>query len=228
MHRHVTRFVCCLGLLGASACADGASGPSAPDSGLAGGRLLPFETGFSWTYRVTGDGESFTKVTTVGAPEPVGIGPHASTLAYKVVTMKGDDDQTISWQSVEGERVVRYREQAFHAATGQLEAEEWWSPAKLHVDGSAAHTTPGARWLEEYRETKQNAGELAQTETERDPWTVDGVDQSVTVPAGTFRAIVLTKSGGSAQKTYWYVPGVGKVKETGGQTEELVSYEVSP
>ena len=63
---------------------------------------------------------------------------------------------------------------------------------------------------------------------ERDPWTVDAVSQMVTVPAGTFRAIVLTKAGGSSLKTYWYVPGVGKVKETGGQTEELVSYEVRP
>ena len=36
------------------------------------------------------------------------------------------------------------------------------------------------------------------------------------------------KAGGSNLKTYWYVPGVGKVKETGGQTEELVSYEVAP
>jgi hypothetical protein len=43
------------------------------------------------------------------------------------------------------------------------------------------------------------------------------------VPAGTFDAIVLRKVGGS-EKRYWYVRGVGKVKETGGQVEELVSW----
>jgi hypothetical protein len=51
----------------------------------------------------------------------------------------------------------------------------------------------------------------------------------VTVPAGTFTAIYLQKaSGGGTTKTYWYVPGVGKVKEDGGQLEELVSHELVP
>ena len=50
----------------------------------------------------------------------------------------------------------------------------------------------------------------------------------VTVPAGTFDAVVLIKSTATGSKTYWYVPGVGKVKETGGQTEELVSFDVDP
>jgi hypothetical protein len=39
---------------------------------------------------------------------------------------------------------------------------------------------------------------------------------------------VLIKSTATGSKTYWYVPGVGKVKETGGQTEELVSFDVDP
>jgi hypothetical protein len=84
-------------------------------------------------------------------------------------------------------------------------------------------------WVEEYQETKAPVGAAAETKTTRDVWNVDGVNQTVTVPAGTFtNAIVLIKSGGSSQKTYWYVPGVGKVKETGGQTEELTAYTVKP
>lgn len=39
---------------------------------------------------------------------------------------------------------------------------------------------------------------------------------------------MLRKAGGSTAKTYWYVRGVGKVKEIGGQTEELSSFEVAP
>jgi hypothetical protein len=50
----------------------------------------------------------------------------------------------------------------------------------------------------------------------------------VTVPAGTFHALILQKAGSSVAKTYWFVRGVGKVKETGGQTEELVEYHVVP
>ena len=57
-------------------------------------------------------------------------------------------------------------------------------------------------------------------------WTVDSVDEVVEVPAGKFHAIVLQKAGGDTLKTYWFVPGIGKVKETGGQTEALVSYSV--
>jgi hypothetical protein len=39
--------------------------------------------------------------------------------------------------------------------------------------------------------------------------------------------VVLQKVGGSTPKTYYYARGVGKLKETGGQTEELVDYELA-
>ena len=61
-----------------------------------------------------------------------------------------------------------------------------------------------------------------------DYWSVDAAKVPVTVPAGSFEAVVLIKSTATGSKTYWYVPGVGKVKETGGQTEELVSFDVEP
>ncbi|MEY4510042.1 MAG: hypothetical protein RLZZ450_2164 [Pseudomonadota bacterium] len=229
--KHLYRFVlgACLAL-----CACG--GDSAPESGASdaaviqtSGPLLPFKQGNTWTYKVTGDGEVSQKVTTVGAAEKVGgTGPHAAETAFKVVTKKGANDQTLSWQALDGDRVVRFREQAFHESTGELEEEEHWDPAKLHIDGSAAHIAKDASWLESYQETKLPVGEASSTETARDRWTVDAVDQVITVPAGTFKAIVFIKAGGSTLKTYWYVPGVGKVKETGGQTEELVSYKVVP
>jgi len=214
-----------------SACSDSEPGGGAADAAVieTSGPLLPFKQGNTWTYKVTGDGEVSEKVTTIGATEAVGgTGPHAAATAFKVVTKKGVSDQTISWQAVEGDRVVRYREQAFHAGSGELEEEEHWDPAKLHIDGSAAHTVAKASWLEDYQETKLPVGKAPSTETARDRWTVDAIDQVITVPAGTFRAIVFIKAGGSTLKTYWYVPGVGKVKETGGQTEELVSYKVVP
>ena len=52
--------------------------------------------------------------------------------------------------------------------------------------------------------------------------------ESITVPAGTFEAVVFQKIGSDTPKRYWYVAGVGKVKETGGQTEELTEYELLP
>ncbi|HET6283607.1 MAG TPA: hypothetical protein VFH73_21815, partial [Polyangia bacterium] len=145
-------------------------------------------------------------------------------------TKKGDTgmDQSISWQIDLGDKVVRYREQSFSATTGMLTLDEHWNPYKLHIDDSAAHLVLNATWLESYEETKLATGVQAVTTQERDRWSVIALAEKVTVPAGTFYAVVFQKIGGTSSKMYWYVPGLGKVKESGGQLEELVSSEVTP
>jgi len=203
-----------------------------PDCQPAEGAMLPWKTGNTWTYAVNDEGIVGTKETVVGAMEAVGgTGPNKDVMAFKVVTHKGGMDQTVSWQAPSGDSVIRYREQAFSASTGALELEEHWDPHKLHIDGSAARRVTGVSWLEIYQETKLPVGLAAPPPHEaHDRWTVLSACASVTVPAGTFTAIYIQKvsaSGGSA-KTYWYVPGVGKVKESGGQLEELVSYTLAP
>jgi hypothetical protein len=193
------------------------------------GSFLPWAEGNSWTYRVTNNGEVSTKVTTIEAEEQIGgSGPNADKRAFRVVTRKGAEDETVSWQGVEGDKVVRYREQSFHAGTGDLEQEEHWDPYKLHFDGSKEHTEAGADWLEKYVETKIADGKPDETAEARDRWNVDAPSVDVEVPAGKFRAVVVRKASGGTLKTYWYVRGVGKVKETGGQTEELLEYKVAP
>lgn len=193
------------------------------------GALLPWKTGNNWTYRVTDDDGVTEKVTTIGDEEPIGgSGPHKDERAHKVVTRKGTMDQTISWQADLDGKVVRYREQSFGAKSGELTLEEHWAPFKVHIDGTEEHTRAGAMWQEAYEETKLPVNAAAATSSERDVWSVDGTNVAVTVPAGTFNAIVIKKAGGSSAKTYWYVRGIGKIKETGGQTEELVSYQVAP
>ncbi len=197
------------------------------------GALLPWAVGNQWTYAVNKDGVTTTKTTTVGALEPVGgEGPHANAIANHVVTRKGAEltDRTESWQapSEEGEsRIVRFREQSFDASRGELELEEYWDPPKLHVDGSPARTTRGASWLESYQETKLPVGLSPTTHAVRERWTVLDDDATLEVPAGTFdHVVVLQKVGGSSTKQYWYRRGVGKLKETGAQTEELSEYEL--
>jgi hypothetical protein len=211
----------------------GSEDPSAANAGGSTSTqpLLPWQAGNTWTYQVTQDAEVTIKVTTVGDEEPVGgDSPFADVLAFKVVTEKSNGaDQTVSWQGVEGERVVRYREQSYSASTDQLELEEYWSPYKLHVDWSAERTVTGASWLEDYEETKLPVGDTMSVSSRRDRWSVTAVGEEVVVPAGTFSdTVVLQKIGGNTPKTYWYARGVGKIKETGGQTEELVEYQVGP
>jgi hypothetical protein len=202
-----------------------------PDCQAAEGALLPWKTGNTWTYAVNDEGIASTKQTVVGEMETVqGSGPNKDAMAFKVVTHKGGMDETVSWQIPSGDSVIRYREQAFSASTGELEQEEHWDPYKLHIDGTAARRVAGVTWLEVYQETKLPVGAAPATHEAHDRWTILSACQSVTVPAGTFTAVYIQKvsaTGGSA-KTYWYVPGVGKVKESGGQLEELVSYALVP
>ncbi len=211
------------------------AGTDAPESDAAPptGPILPLAARNSWTYQVTDNGVVTTKVGTVGAEERVGLGPHQDELAFRVVTTKHDGtDQTVSWQATVNGRVLRYREQAYSAATGALKSDTYWDPYRLHADGTPEHTTAGADWLESYTETKVPADGSAETTTSvTEHWTVEQASASVSVPAGTFsNAILFTRaaSDSSTTKTYWYVRGVGKAKETGGQTEELASYEVAP
>jgi hypothetical protein len=198
------------------------------------GPLLPWAVGNKWTYKITKDGVVSLKTTTIGDLEPVGgDGPNAELMAYHVITAKGSDlnDHTESWQAPsedEPERILRFREQAFDATSGKLELEEYWEPAKLHIDGTAEHTEQDATWLESYIETKLPVNLTPSSHEARERWTVLDSDATVEVPAGTFEhAIHLQKIGGST-KEYWYLRGVGKLKETGSQTEELTEYSLEP
>ena len=213
----------------------GAGGDGAGGSATAKpeGPLLPWAVGNNWTYKVTDTGVSSLKTTTIGELELVGgDGPNAGVMANHVTTAKGSDlkDHTESWQMPSADnpdRIVRLREQSFDASSGNLELDEHWDPAKLHIDGSADRTVAGASWLEVYDETKLTVGLSPTTHTARERWTIIGDDETVEVPAGTFEhAIHLQKVGGSSTKDYWYLRGVGKLKETGSQTEELTEYHL--
>ena len=60
-------------------------------------------------------------------------------------------------------------------------------------------------------------------------WTVVSTAETVTVPAGTFTCLHLRRMATDdpqTQKDYWFARGVGKVKESGGQLEELSKYTI--
>jgi len=220
------------GSSGAGAAGEGGA-PAVPLSGA----LLPWATGNSWTYVVTEDATVSLKTTTVGDFGPIGgDGPYAETSAFHVVTAKGANmmDRTESWQARDEnnpERVLRYREQAFSAVTGDLQLEEYWDPPKIHIDGNPELIFEGSSWMETYEETKLEVGRTPVTHSVTDVWIVLSDDATVSVPAGEFEhAIHLRKTGngGLNVKEYWYLRGVGKLKEVGGQTEELSEYTIMP
>lgn len=206
-----------------SGAASGGTDAGAPTTGA----LLPWKEGNTWTYKVTdGDGGVTTKTTTILPLEPVGgTGPSKDLMANKVVTEKADGaDETQSWQAFVGDKVVRYRELSFDSKGGAVELEEFWQPYKLRVDETK---TSVGTWNETFTETKIETGYEPLSGERTDVWEVWKVNERVTVPAGTFDAVVFRRTNAqNSTKVYWFVRGVGKVKETGGQMEELVSYEL--
>lgn len=224
-HLRLRAAALCLALT--AACGDDAA---TPDGGgpvvctaPASTRYLPLAVGASWNYRVTPMvGTPETKASTVEAKEDVG-GAKAGITAYRVRTAKLDG-ATVSWQEDRCTSITRHREQTFDLA-GVKNVDTIYTPDKIRIDETPAHTAMGASWQVSFTEVTTDAANMTTTVAKTETWTVEAVAESVTVPAGTFTALRLRKTtSGAADKMYWFVQGVGKVKETGDQTEELVSY----
>lgn len=191
-------------------------------------RYLPLSVGAKWTYRVSDPkaGTTETKTSTVEALEDVG-GAKAGVKAFRVRTEKLDGI-TVSWQEYLDETVVRHKEES-RDLQGTRSSEEVYVPSKLRLDETAEHTMAGASWIVKYTEKVNDAQAGASTNAKTETWSVIGTDETVTVPAGTFRCLHVRRVGdmaGQAEKDYYFARGVGKVKELGNQTEELDSFTV--
>jgi len=201
--------------------------PGAPDA-AAGTSLFPMAVGASWTYRVSDLANNTTesKNQTVEAYEDVG-GIKAGTMAFRLRTEKPGGKVTVSWQEDTPDAVIRHREQNFDALN-QLVNEDFYTPYKLRVDETDAHTAASAAWDESYQEQNTDqtvAPPVTSTVDKVDHWVVVSADESVTVPAGTYTALHLHRTNNltGSDKHYWFVPGIGKVKETGALEQEVLT-----
>jgi hypothetical protein len=216
------------------------------------GSFLPLTIGNSWTYQVKDiDGTISTKVQTVVAEEAVGgTGPYATTMAFRLVTGNrvADPEGDRSWQAwlpVDGGgmRLVRYREQSVDGQDGFVKNETHWDPPRLRLDDTAARVAAGGSWREpDYTEYKVDMdrddagvsfvpdGGTTNEVGIQDAWMVVSPSQEITVPMGTFKALAIRRvgNGGSSIKNFWFVRGIGKIRETeeGQPTEELTGYSV--
>src|SRR6266545_7144537 len=214
-----------------------------------GSSYEPMSLGASWTYNPSevGDGGvgtvSGTKVVTVEASEPVPT--RAGITAWRIHTnVPGAEDQ-LTWQSETATAIVRYRDEIYvpgaprmcmlPTATGCIESDTY-GPSKLRIDTTAAHLATGATYDESYTETASTPGTsptMPDVSTSSKPfaWKVISGAESITVPAGTYTAVHLQKANGNSgaiDKDYWFVLGVGKVKETSsaGRVELLSSFNI--
>jgi hypothetical protein len=234
------------------------AGPIDPDAAAAP-TYYPFKVGNSWTYLVTQlNHADETKVHVITRMEAVGgTGPFKDTVAFRVETQKssatGLPDGTISWQGIEGNRIVRYRETSCRG--GQVTVtngtitncgvneEDWWMPARVVIDNqpSGMPYATGLKWNETYTEwvttfpaLTPTMGATAPPVNKTDAWEIVNADVAITTPAGAFTGCALIKktSMASAAKQYTFCKGVGKVKEEGAsmtaQNETLQAFTVAP
>jgi hypothetical protein len=200
-----------------------------PDGGMvtcttpAAERYLPLAVGASWTYDTSDMGAPpQSKVTTIEAFEDIGD-RKTGIIGFRQRTEKLAG-YSLSWHSDDCTAINRHREQSFDTA-GTLATDQFYVPAKLRVDETAAHLTLGATWTTAYTEVEVDAVTGTHTVSKDETWTVEAVDETVTVPAGTFTALKLRKvTSGDADKVYWFAKGIGKVKEEGEQVESLTAY----
>lgn len=191
------------------------------------GPYQPMAVGAVWTYHVADQSISYEKDSTVEAMEDIG-GPKAGTSGFKVrETIKGSIQLT--WYQVVPTGVVRHHDQT-QDTSGNMLSDEWYDPYLLRTDESPEHLQSGASWTMDYNDTKTTTSKPTATVAHHETWHVDATDDAVTVPAGSFTALKVTRTDTSdgSTKTQWFVRGVGKVREqTGaGHTEELTHYQV--
>jgi len=222
------------GLLTASGCSSGGQSSDAapPGVGLVDAhqpantnRYIPLAVGAGWTWQGTDTLTGLSGITDsrVEALEPL-AGAKAGISAYRIrsVTLSGS---TVNWQQDTGTSIVRHREEFFDV-TGALKSDHQFTPEKLRLDEDPARTMLGASWTETYSDTV--TAPLAQpASTATITWTVEAVDEMVTVPAGTFsclRVHSVDSSLGGYDSTFWFARNVGKVKESGTEVRDLIGY----
>jgi len=198
--------------------------------GVTGGddRLAPYPVGARWVYRVKSGSREEIKTQTVGPLEPVPPPPDGpwDLIGHRISgeLRRGSMllERNDSWQQHDGLRAVRHHERRLDASGDELEAE-WWRPGRLRVD--EAKREP--RWVEEFQSFMRlredaAAGVAREWRSNTDSWVALG-EAPCEVPAGIFSCFSFKRG---ENKKFWFVRGIGKVKEEGrGVTEELLQFE---
>ena len=191
------------------------------------GRYQPMVVGATWVYNVTDTGFAYTKNSAVESFEDIG-GMAAGTMGYKVSETIKTSTQ-LTWYESTTSDVRRHHDQQTDV-NGVMTSEDWYTPYDLRVDESSDHVMAGAAWTVSYMDAHTSASKPASTKTITENWTTDAANEVVTVPAGTFSALKITRTdtANGSSKSQWFVPGVGKIREsnTTGHLEELQSYTI--
>ena len=202
-------FIACFSL---AAC--GTQPPYEPGEGQS---LFPLAAGDAWTFAVReNDGDVKEKVQTV--TEDKGDG------SFILRTETDGDAFTVSVQAVIDGQLVRLSEES--GKGGVVTDRVRFDPPEVRIDLKISRLGGGydSSHVEHHLDA---SGNVISSKEKRHHFVVEAVDQAIDVPAGQFRAVrVRRDTEGSSSKTYWFVRGVGKIREVGGQVEELSAWEL--
>ncbi len=198
---------------------EGACVPSSSDS------YLPFEVGNAWTYEVT-DLSTFETSTKSQSVAMEMNHPDDGMPVLVQVTNKANGT-TESWFRREGDALVRlFLEE--RDEDGLFKSASTFAPSKLRLDEAPARLAQGASFTEDYSETVLDEnGTPIMTTAKTELWEV--LEASVACPGDEFADLDCvhvrrTRTvGGVGLKEFWFSRGVGKVREEGGQVEQLSS-----
>jgi len=209
----------------------GVKGDAGPDGSLADD-YYPMVAGSTLVYRHTGGStwDDETKVTdtewngedaylTQGAPDP-----------------KGETSKNVIIR--QGNRLLRAHKEELRSGTSQGTVD--YEPGFLRFDSTWVDADEGFSVNVTYKRIEKTASGNVSAEDEREhTFTVESLQDPVSVPAGTFedcmrvrRVRVRGNASNAADdddKVFWFCAGIGKVKELseiGGGSEELVSCEI--
>jgi hypothetical protein len=184
--------------------------------------LWPMGTGSTWTYRITDPVRGvFEKTVSVQGTEQV---PGTSTQATKFRSEQPHLEE-ISWQLSANGLVNRVREEDLK--DGAVVRMTSWEPSTIK-----ALAEPKAQGWMHSVEVLERVTEDGFTEEKMKTyvWRVVAVDQTVVAGAQTFNNALKVQRDRAdkegSERIYWLVPGVGKVREEGERTEELIRYDV--
>jgi hypothetical protein len=222
-------------------CGSGSGGTTGPiGAGGTGGSTItgpiqttsgpyePLAIGATWTYHVNDQGVLYDKVSTAESSEDV-TGQFAGVIAFRVHDVFPNDQQQ-TWYQVDGLLVKRLRESALTKDGLTTKSEDWYSPYRLRVDETPEHLVAGATWQLPYSDLHKNPAKPDSTAAHTDSFTVNAVDEPIQVPAGAFLSLHITRTDSSdgSTKSFWFVRGVGKVRESTSTShiEELATYQL--
>jgi uncharacterized protein DUF3108 len=225
-------------LLSISVCALVFAGCGENDPDAITGDYYPMGVGDYWEYIETyTDGHpDETIIHEVNGKETIDFGGELGERTVFVVDNTPDLTSTKSrtyYIEDDGNKVTRIS-QIVYDTDGNLTKTQDYVPGALKFDRT--RVTKGETWDEliiryTYDEVGTETGNLDYSYT----FTITELHEKVTVPAGTFDCITITRERLPPLeyeiKTYYYASGVGKVKElsegySGNKMEELTSYSV--